>query len=85
MTEDIRQMKTSLTHLIILLHNMNKIRKTKLHCLYLARWMNFLCDLCLVLVPDAGRESHESELSRELARLVWRISSSVSWATCRVL
>ena len=47
--------------------------------------MNFLCDLCLVLVPDAGRESHESELSRELARLVWRISSSVSWATCRVL
>ena len=41
--------------------------------------------LCLVLVPAAGRESHESELSSELARLVWRISSSVSWATCTIL
>ena len=51
----------------------------------LERWVNFMYHLCLVLVPAAGRESHESELSSELARLVWRISSSVSWATCTIL
>ena len=78
-------MKKSLNHLFILLHNLNRRRKTKEKYIVYLRMVGELRHLCLVLDPAAGRESHESELSSELARLVWRISSSVSWATCTIL
>ena len=40
-------------------------------------------DLVLGLAPGPGKEMQESELSKELTRLVCCSMSSVSWATCK--